>query len=264
MQFTRKGGIDLTLLRNRFGLPGVISVIALVFALVGGAYAANKYIITSKSQIKPSVLKQLKGNVGPAGPQGPAGAAGAKGDPGAKGDAGAPGTNGSSATTTAFSGPKAPCTDGGVEVKSASGTNLVCNGADGETGFTETLPPEKTETGAWNLSGGVPAESAGGAALSFNIPLEAGSEPEFEFIPKGGSSTTNCPGTPEEPAAAPNFLCVYVGTQIGAEFTEGVSALKPGGSFAAGVGTTGAIINFATGEGAVIAAFGTWAVTAPE
>jgi hypothetical protein len=28
-------------LRNRFGIPGVISVIALVFAMLGGAYAAN-------------------------------------------------------------------------------------------------------------------------------------------------------------------------------------------------------------------------------
>jgi hypothetical protein len=31
----------LSPLRNRFGIPGVISVIAFVFAMLGGAYAAN-------------------------------------------------------------------------------------------------------------------------------------------------------------------------------------------------------------------------------
>jgi len=31
----------LSPLRNRFGIPGVISVIALVFAMFGGAYAAS-------------------------------------------------------------------------------------------------------------------------------------------------------------------------------------------------------------------------------
>jgi hypothetical protein len=29
-------------LRNRFGLPGLIAVVALVFAMIGGAYAANQ------------------------------------------------------------------------------------------------------------------------------------------------------------------------------------------------------------------------------
>ena len=44
-------------MRIRFPGPGtVIAVIALVAALGGTAYAAKKYIITSKSQIKPSVL----------------------------------------------------------------------------------------------------------------------------------------------------------------------------------------------------------------
>ncbi len=47
---------------------GVLAVIALVFAMTGGAYAAKRYLITSTAQISPKVLKTLKGKPGPAGP----------------------------------------------------------------------------------------------------------------------------------------------------------------------------------------------------
>lgn len=56
----------------------------------GGALAATHYLINSKKQINPKVLKQLKGNkgaTGSAGPAGPAGAAGATGATGAPGSA---------------------------------------------------------------------------------------------------------------------------------------------------------------------------------
>jgi hypothetical protein len=56
-----------------------IASVALFFSLAGTGLAASKYLITSTSQIKPSVLKDLKGKEGPAGQQGPAGAAGAAG-----------------------------------------------------------------------------------------------------------------------------------------------------------------------------------------
>ena len=79
--------------------PNSVAIVAIVLAalLVGGgtAVAAGKYIITSKSQIKPSVVKQLKGHDrqdrrhrghrrhrGRPAPRGPTGAAGATGPQG--------------------------------------------------------------------------------------------------------------------------------------------------------------------------------------
>jgi hypothetical protein len=150
----------LSPLRNRFGIPGVISVIALVFAMFGGAYAATntggKATSSAKAKKGP---RGPKGATGPAGPQGPVGPAGAKGDNGAAGSNGSNGTDGKGAEAVSFTGSKGPiggvtCTAGGLEVKSASATTLVCNGkpgTNGQTGFTETLPPGKTETGAWAI-----------------------------------------------------------------------------------------------------------------
>ena len=72
----------------------VIAVLALFFALGGTAVATSHYLLTSTSQIKPSVLKKLKGNAGPQGSQGPAGAQGAGGQQGAAGPQGAVGPQG--------------------------------------------------------------------------------------------------------------------------------------------------------------------------
>jgi hypothetical protein len=90
--------------REEIGMRGhkpsagtVIAGVALFFAIGGSAIAASHYLVTSKSQISPKVLKALKGNVGPTGPagangsQGPAGAQGPQGPsgpPGVKGDPG--------------------------------------------------------------------------------------------------------------------------------------------------------------------------------
>src|ERR1700704_3299328 len=77
-------------LRTRFGIPGVISVIALVFAMLGGAYAASnsgggKATASAKAKRGP---RGPKGATGPAGPTGPAGATGPSGARGATGAAG--------------------------------------------------------------------------------------------------------------------------------------------------------------------------------
>lgn len=77
----------------------VAATIALVFAMGGTAVAAKHYLITSTSQIKPTVLKKLKGNPGAKGATGVQGAtgqgaAGAQGATGAQGPAGPEGRQG--------------------------------------------------------------------------------------------------------------------------------------------------------------------------
>jgi hypothetical protein len=83
----------------------VLSALALFFALGGTAFAgsefARHYLITSTSQIKPSVLKQLQRRAGVSGAAGAAGTAGSQGpagSPGPAGIAGSPGAQGSPAT----------------------------------------------------------------------------------------------------------------------------------------------------------------------
>lgn len=49
---------------SRFIKRNAIAIVALVFAMTGTGIAASRYIITSTSQIKPSVLKELR--AGPA------------------------------------------------------------------------------------------------------------------------------------------------------------------------------------------------------
>ena len=157
-------------LRKRMHLSPatVIASLALVFAMTGGAYAANRYLITSTKQISPKVLKALQGKAGPAGAngaQGPAGPAGATGLAGAAG-AGTPGATGSQ-------GPAGPA--------GANGTNGK-DGKDGTTGFTETLPSKKTETGTWAFNATAKGEVY--VPISFSIPLGAPiAEHNVHYVP---------------------------------------------------------------------------------
>ncbi len=284
-------------LRNRFGIPGAISVIALVFAMLGGAYAANndngggKATASAKGKPGPRGPRGKTGPAGPAGPQGPAGANGAKGDTGAAGSNGKDGTNGSNgtngtgATTASFGGAQHGCTDGGIEVKSASPAVFVCNGkkgdngADGQTGYVETLPSGKTLTGVWSASANDEFE-ANIVPISFAFPLAAaptayyvvaGEAQAIEVTPAGGfgqifpASAVDafCPGTAASPTAVSGALCVYIGSakEMGYRLDEDgelLEIMKPT-RFGTRVATT-------TGagqgkEGSRI--LGTWAVKAP-
>ena len=281
-------------LRTRFGIPGVISVMALVFALIGGAYAAQsqdggKATASAKAKKGPRGPKGPKGDTGPAGPAGPTGAAGAqgpKGDAGAKGDngepgePGTPGTPGKSAEATSFTGSKTvgsvTCTEGGVEVKSAKPTTAVCNGAKGQTGFTKTLPPGATETGAWTISESSSGSLVTSAPISFSIPLaepiEEGNARAFnqKATEEEEFGTSGCKGTAAEPTAPAGKLCVYTAYEF-SEHAEGVFEPRSfEGDFGA-ASVSGAVLSgpFLLGnlknleEPGIVESWGTWAVTAP-
>jgi Collagen triple helix repeat (20 copies) len=104
--------------RSRVTYANVTATLALVAAIGGGtawattsaharsrprSHARKHYTITSTSQIKPSVLKALKGT------RGKAGAAGASGTPGA---AGTPGTSGATGPAGASGAPGGAGTNG--------------------------------------------------------------------------------------------------------------------------------------------------------
>jgi hypothetical protein len=249
-------------LRNRFGIPGVISVIALVFAMFGGAYAASNSgggKATASAKKGPRGPRGPKGPAGPAGPQGPQGPAGANGKDGANGSNGA---NGTSVTSTEFAGEEeGHCEEGGSKFKSASGTTFACNGAEGSPWAAGgTLPSGQTLQGMWAMG---PRTTTPGekllASFSFGIPLA--SAPTMNFLDEAGTakvgSNTKCTGSVSDPKAAAGNLCVYTAFE-----PEEASEKPTFGTSNPVTSKGGAVIgpNFPT-EGGY--AYGTWAVTAP-
>jgi Collagen triple helix repeat (20 copies) len=274
--------------RNRFGIPGVISVIALVFAMIGGAYAATnnsgggKATASAKAKKGPRGPRGPAGPAGPAGPQGPAGANGkdgangVNGEDGAKGATGAQGATGKNGATGATGPTGATGTTGVTGATGATGPEGVCS-----TVTACVLPSGVTETGAWTFGTVVTAAKPDfekgqffHVPISFNIPL-TGSLPgsDVHLLPQGfptGASEAekaNCPGSAAEPKAKAGHLCVYVragskpfdfGTETGTYlFNDFVNANTGSG----GAGTVGSIMRLFIIEDAF--ASGTFAVTAP-
>jgi hypothetical protein len=242
--------------RNRFGIPGLISVIALVFAMLGGAYAASGALTGKQKKEVTKIAKKYAGKPGATGPAGPQGPAGANGKDGANGTNGA---NGKSVAVTEVS-----CGGlGGAEIKQeGAGSGVeVCNGEEGSPWtLGGTLPSEETLTGGWSF-GNVPSSAypPGGAVegivvpISFPIPLADdldgsgcelnGGETEIvgpcqvHFIDNTGQEVVfnnafepkkvppaDCPGAVAEPLAEPGHLCVYaqkLGNAVAASNTIG-------------------------------------------
>lgn len=259
-------------LRTRFGAPGIIAVIALVFAMGGSAFAA-KYLITSTKQIKPSVLTALKGKAGPAGPTGLAGSAGSKGDAGAPGAAGKEGSvgksgeNGKSVEVTPINVGIAKCSErGGAEViKEAAPPGIpVCNGAQGATGKPwtpdNTLPVGATLTGVWVVNGSEADTEGVYAPIGFPVKLAKllsrshahfSTDPDFDSMCKEDVGSVNSPG------AKPGELCVYMSESTNATF-DGMPRVAQIGEVE-GALTGGTVLHFTmSGVGW---AMGTWAVT---
>ncbi len=258
-------------LRTRFGIPGVISVIALVFAMFGGAYAASnssgggKATASAKAKKGPRGPKGAKGDTGPAGPQGPAGSVGAKGDPGAagvNGTAGTPGSPGQSVTSVVEPPTPLHCENGGFKLTSASGTQYVCNGENGQngqSGFTSVLPSGKTETGAWSFSASHSPASTSGTdfvPVSFAIPLEN----ELDETHVHVAPDPACTGSAANPTAPAGSLCVYTGLFEAGTYPLSIHKAASEG-LEAGASRSGAVLLIEY-EGGTSAA-GTWAVTAP-
>jgi len=259
-------------LRNRFGIPGVISIIALVFAMAGGAFAAKS--LNSGGSKATSSASGKKGPRGPRGPRGKQGPTGPQGPVGAKGDTGAAGANGTNGSN-GVAGPTGPTgvtgQNGAIGATGATGAAGVGTagatgptGATGETGFTETLPSGAIEVGTW--SGTVGASGLDFAPLSFPIPLAADlEEAKVHIIGEGGTGGPGCTGgkanTPKVGIEA-GHLCVYVFSVFGGEELVEVKAVRKAGSGEVGASTMGARVQVAGPKnGEVI--FGTFAVRAP-
>jgi uncharacterized low-complexity protein len=242
--------------RKRFTYANVASTLALVFAMTGGAYAADKVLITSTKQISPKVLTALKGKNGKNGTNGAQGPAGATGS---TGPAGTPGTNGTNGTN-------------GKEGK---------EGKKGEEGSPwpggGTLAPEATETGVWGVTGegglGLGKSEGEGfqyVPISFPIPLPAAlpeTNTHYVTIEEITNSTAPaaCKGTAEKPTATPGNLCVYENAIHGAgkiNTTTPFADPESNSPLNEGVGKTGGLLIFEE-LAKNTKGLGTWAVTAP-
>lgn len=219
-------------LKRRLGAnsPGItIAVIALVFALVGGAFAASGGLTSKqKKQVEAIVKKEVKKNPGPQGPKGDTGSQGAAGAPGAKGDQGSKGLQGErgeegppgeGVLVTPIPKAEPACEEqGGVEVRGESqlpeeGEN-ICNGKEGSPWTANgTLPPGATETGTWSFNGTTADTEGIRVPISFAIPFPFALQEAHVHFGEAGEAgfSETCPAiSPNNPLAKPGELCVYV------------------------------------------------------
>lgn len=254
-------------LRSRFGIPGVIAVVALVFAMMGGAYAASGGLSAKQKKEVKAIAKSFQGS-GPAGAVGPAGPVGSKGKDGVNGEIGGKGLPGppGAAGESVISAPITPgptdthCNEQGgseFEVEESAVVSYACNGKDGSPWTAGgTLPEGATETGTWTFNG-TDADTAGiDVSISFPIPLEEEvEEGSARFVPVSAGS---CAGSLILPTAPKGKLCVYAEGLTNSTF-KGIFTLNEGSEAAAS--TMGALMRFSVSGVGVARGHGSWAVT---
>jgi hypothetical protein len=147
---------------------------------------------------------------------------------------------------------------GAVGMTGAAGSPGSPGGA-GRTGdqgppgpLLATLPSGKSLTGVYRASA-TNANDPVPDTETFVFPLA--SKPTVHFIAPGTQPPTECPGTSDDPQAAPGHLCVYA-----TQGNSGVSIVNPETSITPDASRRGFTVfdNFAGSSTA-----GTWAVTAP-
>jgi hypothetical protein len=235
----------LSKLRERLGTVGlVVAVIALIAALTGTAFAAAGLTSKQKKEVK-KIAKQFAGKpgtVGPIGPQGPVGPVGPRGEKGDRGDRGGEGP----------AGPPGP--------------------------FVQQVPSNKTLKGVWSAAEADELTPVL-VPISFQFPVspapslvyiqeneESGFEVKPTYPPVAGAPLGSkaevealCPGTAEEPAAEPGYVCVYTERSEGMELSTAklINGWATPSEFGVSIPL---VVSASTSEGT---AKGTWAVTAP-
>jgi hypothetical protein len=169
-------------LGKHLSYANVVATFALLFAMSGGALAANHYLITKSSQIKPSLLKKLKGSTGAAGPQGIPGSQGPGGKEGSAGKEGPKGASGPSGVSAYQVVEGAPVKGSGTGLnvafafaKCPSGTSVlgggfhVTTGADGEIFVADNGPNGSTEWESRLTSGSTSSYTAVAFAICATV-----------------------------------------------------------------------------------------------
>jgi hypothetical protein len=177
----------LQAIRRNLTPPTAIAVVALVFAMSGGALAAKHYATGSAEASKRKGAK--RGARGPRGKQGPRGLQGPKGDVGPRGPEGPQGPKGDAGD---------PWTAGGFLPSGASLGGTWLAGVGPEIGSSGKGP--------------------GAASISFGLPLKA--PPAIVIVKKeqeGIEHAAECPGSTAFPKAAPGNLCLYTAQESGLE-----------------------------------------------
>jgi hypothetical protein len=173
-------------MRKRLSYANVTATLALVFAMSGGAMAANHYLITSTKQINPKVLKKLTGKPGTngtAGATGPTGPAGSPGAAGAKGEAGSPGKNGEPGKEgkQGEEGQRGPSDTYEVEL-SASTSETAADA-------TQTLTLSNLPAGAYAIYGKASIAPVETNTSSSECTLVAGTDSDKSFVPLSKEDT---------------------------------------------------------------------------
>ena len=256
-------------IRKHLSYANVAATMALVFALTGGAFAATSQSggggssgakaaasVTPLAHAAKKKKAAPKGIPGPRGPKGETGAPGATGPTGGAGPAGPAGAKGET-------GPAGSGTQGEKGVQGEKGLQGE-KGEPGETGFTETLPSGKTETGQFSEERKITEKEFWLVPISFSIPLKTGVTPHY--VKEGENSLpAGCLGSVVKPEAEAGNLCVFVKKEEG---TTLLSFLDAGTESTTLTGPTGEMIhikaepveNSGFPEPSVV--YGTWAVTA--